>query len=83
LKQRYRTLRYGMFVAGLFVAGVSLLVCIGNDLALEGRSGSIAMLSILGMIGGSIIAGVAIITGALMSRRVVGIAESITPEKKP
>jgi hypothetical protein len=69
-----RTLCYGIFAVGLFLAGVGFLVYLGNALAMEGASGSIARLGILGMIAGSIIAGVGIITGAVMSRRFAPLA---------
>jgi hypothetical protein len=71
---RYRTLRYGMFVVGLLLAAVSFLVCLGNSMMLEGRKDSIDRFSILGMIGGSTLAGIGIIMGAVMSRRFVCVA---------
>ena len=73
----YRTLHYGLFAVGLFLAGVSFLVYLGNALALEGASNRMARLAILGMIGGSSIAGVGSITGAVMSRRFVTLAAVI------
>jgi hypothetical protein len=72
-----RKLRYGLFTGGLLVAGFSFLVCWGNALTLEGRSESLEKLCIVGTIAGSIIAGLAIITGAVMSRRFVPLAAVI------
>jgi hypothetical protein len=67
--RRYRTLRYGMFVAGLLLAAMSFLLCIGKALAMRD--------SFLGVVAGSTIAGGAIIAGALMSRRFVPFAAVI------
>jgi hypothetical protein len=63
VKQGKRTVRFGLFVAGLLLADVSFLVYLGNALALEAASGSIARAGVLGKIGGSIIAGAGILTG--------------------
>ena len=70
----YRTLRYGIFVAGFLLAGMSFLVCWGNALAMEGWSESVEKLGILGVLGGSIIAGFGIMFGVVMSRRFVSLA---------
>jgi hypothetical protein len=76
--RRYRLLHYGVFVAGLLVAGLSFLVACANSLALEGWSESTDKVGILGMIGGSIIACVGIMMRAMMSRRVVPFALVLT-----
>jgi hypothetical protein len=72
-----RTLRYGLFTAGLLLASFSFLVCLGNALTLEGRSEAVEKLCIVGTVAGSIIAGLGIITGAVMSRRFVPLAAVI------
>jgi hypothetical protein len=69
-----RKLRYGLFTAGLLLAGFSFLVCRGNALTLEGRRESLEKLCIAGTIVGSVIAGLAVITSAVMSRRFVPLA---------
>jgi hypothetical protein len=71
---RYGLLHYGIFVAGLLLAGLSFLVVCGTSLALEGRSESIEKVGFLGMIAGSILACVGIIMRAVMLRRVVPFA---------
>ncbi len=68
MKQQNRRARYGIFAAGLFVAAVSFLVYLVNASTMEGASDSLATLAMLGMIAGSIIAGVGILMGAAMSR---------------
>ena len=69
-----RKLRYGLFTAGLLLEGFSFLVCWGNALTLEGRSESLEKLCIAGTIVGSVIACLAVITSAVMSRRFVPLA---------
>jgi hypothetical protein len=66
-----------MFAAGLLVATVSFLLCFGNALAGEGAREEITRVAALGVVGGSTVAGGAIITGAVMSRRLVPLAAVI------
>ena len=73
----YRTLRYGLFVIGLLVAAMSFLLCFGNALVGEGAREDITRAAALGVVGGSAVAGGAIITGAAMSRRLVPLAAVI------
>jgi hypothetical protein len=73
----YRTLRYGMFVAGILLAGMSLLLAIGNGLAGEGAREEIMRAASVGVVCGSIIAGGAIFAGAVISRRFVPLAAVI------
>jgi hypothetical protein len=66
-----------MFVAGLLVAALSFLLCFGNALAGEGAREETTRATFRGVVGGSGIAGGAIITGAVMSRRFVPLAVAI------
>jgi hypothetical protein len=56
------------------LAGVSFLVYLGNGLALEGASGGVARFGILGMVGGSVVAGAAVILAVVPSRRFTPLA---------
>jgi hypothetical protein len=66
-----------MFVAGLLVVALSFLLCFGNALAGEGAREETTRATFLGVVGGSGIAGGAIITSAVMSRRFVPLAVAI------
>lgn len=70
----YGTVRYGLFIIGLLVAGVSFLVYVGNALTLEGRRDSIETLAILGMLAGSSLAGLGMIMEPIRSRRFIPLA---------
>ncbi len=73
----YRAVRYGMFAAGLVVAALSFLRCFGNALAGEGARDEVTRATFRGVVGGSAIAGVAILTGAVLSRRLVPVAAAL------
>jgi hypothetical protein len=66
-----------MFVAGLSVATMSFLLCLGNALVGEGAREEITRVAALGVVGGSAVAGGAIITGPVMTRRLVPLAAVI------
>jgi hypothetical protein len=66
-----------MFVAGLLVAATSFLWCFGNALVGEVPREEPTTATFLGVVAGSTIAGGAILTGAVMSRRVVPLASVI------
>jgi hypothetical protein len=70
LQQRKRAVHYGIFVAGLLLAGVSFLVYLGNAMALEGASRTIARWAVLGMVGGSILASAGVVIAAAPRRSV-------------
>jgi hypothetical protein len=74
LKQPNRTARYGIFVAGLLLAGGGFLVYLGNALAMEGASDRVAGVGILGVVVGSVIAAVGIILGVGTPRRLARLA---------
>ena len=69
-----RTLRYGRFVIGLLVAALSFLLCFFPG---EAAREEFTRASFLGVVAGSAIAGGAIITGAVRSRRIVPLAAVI------
>lgn len=73
----YRTLRYGFFVAGLLLAALSFLVCFGNALAGEGARDEVTRARFLGLVVRSVVAGGAVLAGAVMARRLVPLAAAI------
>ena len=71
MPMQHRLLRYGFFTAGLMLAGLGFLVCLGYALALEGGSEGVERLGILGTIAGSTIAGSVMLVSAAISRRLL------------
>lgn len=70
----YRALRYGLFVIGLLLSAMSLPLFYFPG---EGAREEIRRPAVVGVVGGSAVAGVAILTGAVMSRRFVPLAAVI------
>lgn len=66
---RSRALHISFFILGLLLSGMSFMVYVGNALTGEGRSDSVALAGILGMIAGSVTTAAGALMRAAARRR--------------